>query len=323
MTTTGALPQSRCFTLERIGDGVYAAIATAGQGAMGNAGIVDIGGATLVFDTMLSLAAARDLRSAAEQLTGQRVRYVVNSHHHLDHTQGNQVFDDATIVGTPRIADLITQATDPLLGLMREQGMALDAQARAEAAAVNDPAIRQDMLEQDDDFLALLKEAHVARSRPPDVRFESRLTLHGATRHAELITWGGGHTPSDVVLYLPQARVLYSGDLISHQTHPSISAGDPLEWLRILGEMEQLDFETLAPGHGPVTNRAAIATERAYLETVLELAQAALAADKSADEAAATPIPNAYRDWGFPSGFQHTMRAVYTILRDHKEGEGA
>jgi cyclase len=125
------------------------------------------------------------------------------------------------------------------------------------------------------------------------------------------------------VLYLPQARVLYSGDLISHQTHPSISMGDPVEWLRILGEMEQFDFETLAPGHGGVTNRAAIAAERSYLETVLELARAALAAGKSADEAAATPIPSAYRNWGFPSGFQHTMRAVYTFLRDRKGGEGA
>jgi glyoxylase-like metal-dependent hydrolase (beta-lactamase superfamily II) len=323
MTASGAFPQSRYFTLERLADGAYAAIATAGQGAMGNAGIVDLGDSTLVFDTMLSLAAARDLRSAAEQFTGQRVRYVVNSHHHIDHTQGNQIFDDATIIGTPRVADHITEATDPLLELMREQGMALDAQARAEAAAVSDPAIRQDMLEQDDDFLALLKEAHEARSRLPDVRFESRLTLHGATRHVELITWGGGHTPSDVVLYLPQARVLYSGDLISHETHPSISTGDPFEWLRILGEMEQLDFETLAPGHGPVTNRPAIAAERSYLETVLELARAALAEDKSADEAAATPIPSAYLDWGFPSGFQHTMRAVYTFLRDHKGGESA
>ena len=82
MTTTGALPQSRYFTLERIGDGAYAAIAIAGQGAMGNAGVVDLGGATLVFDTMLSLAAARDLRSVAEQLTRQRVRYAINSHHH-------------------------------------------------------------------------------------------------------------------------------------------------------------------------------------------------------------------------------------------------
>jgi cyclase len=323
MTTTGALPQSRYFTLERIGDGAYAAIAIAGQGAMGNAGVVDLGGATLVFDTMLSLAAARDLRSAAEQLTEQRVRYAINSHHHIDHTQGNQIFDDATIIGTSRIADLITQATDPLLEQMRERGMALDAQARSEAAAVSDPAIRKDLLEQDDDYLALLREAHESRSRLPDVRFESRLTLHGATRHAELITWGGGHTPSDVVLYLPQARVLYSGDLISHQTHPSISMGDPVEWLRILGEMEQFDFETLAPGHGGVTNRAAIAAERSYLETVLELARAALAAGKSADEAAATPIPSAYHDWGFPSGFQHTMRAVYTFLRDRKGGEGA
>jgi glyoxylase-like metal-dependent hydrolase (beta-lactamase superfamily II) len=285
---------------------------------MGNAGIVDLGGVALVFDTMLTQAAARDLCAAAEQLTGQRVRYVVNSHHHADHTIGNQVFDDATIIGTPRIATLITQETDPLLAQMRERGMELDAEARAEAAAVSDPAIQRDMIEQDDDFLTLLQEAHTTRSRLPDLRFESRLTLHGATRHAELITWGGGHTPSDVVLYLPHARIFYSGDLIFHQMNASVmvNISDPMEWLRILGEMEKLSIDTLVPGHGLVTNNGAIAAQRAYLETLLALARDALASGKSEDEAAQTPIPSAYRDWAFPSGFSYTMRAIYKILSD-------
>jgi cyclase len=324
MTTPDTqLPTSRYFTVQRVGEGAWAAIAIPGTGSMGNAGVVDLGGVTVIFDTTLSLAAARDLRVAAERLTGQRPRYVVLSHHHIDHTMGNQVFDDATIIGTPLTADWIIQENDPFLAQMREQGMALDAQARAEAAAITDPAIQRDMIEQNDDMLVLLQEANEVRSRLPDLRYRSRLTLHGDTRHAEVITWGGGHTPSDSVLYLPHARILYSGDLIFHRGHASISTGDPFEWLRILGEMEKLSIDTLVPGHGPAGDHGAIAAQRAYWQTVLDLCRDALASGKSEDEAAETPIPSAYDGWIFPSGFSQTMRAISTYLRDHQGDDRA
>jgi glyoxylase-like metal-dependent hydrolase (beta-lactamase superfamily II) len=266
---------------------------------------------------MLSLAAARDLRAAAERLTGQSPRYVVNSHHHGDHTIGNQIFDDATIISTNRVKELL--AANTFLDQLRAGGLELDAQARAEAEAISDPDIKRDMLEQDDDFLVLLREIADTHVRLPDTLFETQMTLHGATRHAELITWGGGHTPSDLVLYLPDQRILYSGDLIFHQMFASIDAGDPSEWLRILAELDKLTIDTLVPGHGLVSDHGAIASQRAYVQTLLTLAQDAIATGKNADEVAQTPLPDAYRNWGFPSGFGETLRAYYDYLRDHQE----
>ena len=72
-SATNTLPTSSRFHLERIGEGVWAAIVERGTGAWGNAGIVALGNGTLVFDTFLTPAAARDLRAAAELLTGQPV----------------------------------------------------------------------------------------------------------------------------------------------------------------------------------------------------------------------------------------------------------
>src|SRR5690242_20443520 len=97
---TAQLPTSKYFRLEHVAEGVYAAITVPGTGAWGNAGIVDLGDATLVVDTFLTPAAARDLRSAAEALTGHRVAYVVNTHYHMDHIHGNQVFTDALVIVT-------------------------------------------------------------------------------------------------------------------------------------------------------------------------------------------------------------------------------
>lgn len=316
------LPVSRYFRLERLGEGVYFAVATPGTGAMGNAGIMDLGDDTLIFDTMLTSQAARDLRAAAERLTGRAPRYVVNSHYHGDHTMGNATFDDATIIATAATAPLIAQNGGSLLRMLRERGAELDAEARAEAAAATDPAVRRDIEQQNDDFLALAREAGETQVRTADITFDSRLSIHGARREARLITWGGGHTPSDAVLYLPTERVLFAGDLIFYRCHASLHTGDPAEWLRILGEMERLEFDTLAPGHGAITSRVAIAEQRAYLDTTLALALQAVEAGKTADEAAATPMPEAYRDYGFASGFAQNMRALFTYQTDRMSATG-
>ena len=94
------LLKSEHFTLEQLADGVYAAIASPGGKAFSNGGIVDLGDQTLVFDTFETPAAAGDLRSAAEQLTGRPVTYVIISHCHADHWGGNHAFASETAIIT-------------------------------------------------------------------------------------------------------------------------------------------------------------------------------------------------------------------------------
>ena len=100
--------QSDHFMLETIAEGIYAAIHKDGAGAVGNAGIIDLGDRSLVFDTFLTPVAAEDLRRAAEELTGRNVTLVINSHYHNDHIWGNQVFEPTTeIIATQETNQLI------------------------------------------------------------------------------------------------------------------------------------------------------------------------------------------------------------------------
>lgn len=80
------LPNSRHFRLEQSADGVYAAVHIDGGAAMSNAGIIDLGDRTLVFDAFFTPQAAEDLRSAAEEITGRPVDATISSHYHSDHT---------------------------------------------------------------------------------------------------------------------------------------------------------------------------------------------------------------------------------------------
>ena len=98
---------SEHFRLETVGRGLVAAIHQESGAAIANAGIIDLGDSTMVFDTFISPAAAKDLRQAAEILTGRPVSYVFNSHYHNDHIRGNQEFPDAQIISTSKTFDLI------------------------------------------------------------------------------------------------------------------------------------------------------------------------------------------------------------------------
>ncbi len=99
---------SKHYILDRLSDGVYAAIAKDGGSAISNAGLVDLGDATLVVDTFLTPTAAEDLRAEAQRLTGRIPRWVINTHYHNDHIWGNQVFlPEATLISTVETYALI------------------------------------------------------------------------------------------------------------------------------------------------------------------------------------------------------------------------
>ena len=139
---------SRHFRLERLADGVWAAINNTSQGghAICNAGIIDLGDRTVVFDPFMNLDAAVELRRAAEQLTGRRATWVVNSHHPHDHIRGNPVFLPAAIVSTAWNRREISVTEPRQLQWEREHAAGILAMYRKQLAAARTAKQREDVL---------------------------------------------------------------------------------------------------------------------------------------------------------------------------------
>ena len=97
------------YDLREVAEGAWAAVAAPGGEARANAGIVDLGDETLVFDTFMHRAPAEALRADARRLTGRDPSIVVNSHWHGDHVRGNEIFAGAEIVATPRTKELVEE----------------------------------------------------------------------------------------------------------------------------------------------------------------------------------------------------------------------
>ncbi len=317
---SGSLPTSPYFHLGYLAEGVWAAIVERGAGAWGNAGIVALGERTLVFDTFLTPAAARDLRAAAEALTGQPVAYVVNSHYHMDHIHGNAVFDDATIITTEKTHERIANRGAEILARMREHPDDL-ASLDAEIASAATPELADDLRVQQGDYRALYAALPELALRLPDITFERRLTLHGTARAIEVLSYGGGHTSSDTFLYLPAERIAFLGDLLGVSMHPSFGQADLEQWDEILERIEMLDIQTVVPGHGPVGTLDDVAALREYLGDMEMLVDEAIVRGETAEQIAALPPPGAYAAWDARTIYTDNLRHLYDLLARSAEEE--
>ncbi len=257
------------FRIETLADGVHAALGGV------NAGIVDLGDQTLVFDTTVLLSAGRELSAAARHLTGRPAALVINSHMHPDHIHGNAAFDGATIIASEVTREVIARE-----GAVRMERMAKQMAARGFS----------------DEFFAGYPTA--ADLRVPTLTFRQSLTFHGSRRTAHLITFGAAHSPCDAMLWLPAERLLFIGDLVIPGSNLILSSGGtPERWPGVLDQAEALGAERLVPGHGEVVPAAeGFGWAREFLSHMFSLADQAVAAGKTAAWAASVDVPAGYSE---------------------------
>jgi cyclase len=313
MRSERQLPVSKHFRLEALADGVYAAIHIDGGAAISNAGIVDLGDRTVVYDTFMSPWAAEDLRLAAEALTGRPIDAVLNSHWHYDHIWGNQVFGaDTDIISTEetRRMFIATRGHGAFDEFMAAAEANLDA-TRAQYGTTEDEGQRRQLALWIDYHQGVADTKPVLQIRPPNVTFVERLALYGTDRLAELIPFAGGHTESDAVLFLPQEGIAFMGDLLFIGHHPYLGGGDPERVLRILDAVSDLSPDVLVPGHGPVGTADSLSQMGQYVRTLDRLARR-MVEDGEAEEAIeAMTIPEPYDQWLFASFFPGNMHFLY------------
>lgn len=306
--TAEAAPESVHFELERLGDGVYAAIATSGGGAICNAGIVDLGDGVLVFDTFMDPLAAEDLRSAAESIAGKRVAYVVNSHWHNDHIRGNQVFDAETVViSTAKTRELIAVREPGVIKEEAEEVPAALEKLRARVEAERDENRRRELEMWVAYHEAILRSLPTLNTRLPSLTFERELTIQGPEREVKLHSFDGGHTESDAILYLPAEGIAFVSDLLFVGSHPYLMDGDLRALVRALRNVEALHPTAVVPGHGAVGKTEDLALMRDYVATVRRLA-AESAEVESDEEMERRPVPPPFDDWKFGDLFQVNLQ---------------
>ncbi|MEO7398609.1 MAG: MBL fold metallo-hydrolase, partial [Ilumatobacteraceae bacterium] len=148
----------------------------------------------------------------------------------------------------------------------------------------------------------------------PTRTFEGRLDIEVGGRRVELIEVGPAHTTGDVIAYVPDARTVYTGDILFIGGTPIVWAGPLSNWIAACDLMLGLDVDTVVPGHGPLTDKAGIVAVRDYLSFVETEATARFDAGMDAWDAARDIGLGAFGDLGEAGRISVNVDAVYRSL---------
>lgn len=258
-----------------------------------NVGLVAGERGLLVVDTNASAELAGHVLDAVRQVSSAPVLHVVNTHQHFDHTFGNGVLAAA---GGELVCHEAAAASLP------DHAAQVREQARTDAA--------------EDPRYAAVAETEVV---VPGRTFSSALALDLGDRYVELVHPGRGHTDGDLVLRVPDADVLYAGDLVEESAERGHQPGYgddcwPMEWPAALDLVLSLvtDDTVVVPGHGAPVDRGFVEEQRGDVgivaETIRDLANRGVPIEQ-AGEAAEWPWPVEALEAGIRRGYEQLPRS--------------
>lgn len=306
------------FDLVKVAEGVYAAIAKPGSRS-GNAGFVIGDDGVLIFDTFFTPAALEELIGEIQTLTKLPIKYAVNSHYHLDHTGGNQILFErgVPIIGHDNLSQWQTTKNKRFLPATEElQKRRADA-AKQLSETPTDQAEKRTQLERQ---LRRLDAMMTIRLTNPTVTFGSgSLHLHLGKQEIVLSTFPG-HTGGDVIGYVPDANVVFTGDLGWSKTLPNLVDATVNDWIPTLDKfLSQYPNAKFVPGHGNVAEVTDIKDFRDYLDDLRTRVKGGIAAGMTVDQAKQQlKLPERYKGFAFQNFAVPNVEDMYKELNGSK-----
>lgn len=288
--------------LHDLGNGCWAYLQPDGSWGWSNAGIIADGEASLLVDTLFDLKYTKEmLDDMRASISGARkIDVLVNTHADGDHTFGNQLVEGARIIGTEgTVADF--DRFDPALLAQIQHDPAKFGRAGDFMAECFRPF--------DFDNITLT---------PPTETFKDRMEIMVGDKRVELIEVGPSHSLGDALIYVPQDKVLYTGDILFSEGTPIAWYGPLQRWIDVCDRVLEMDVETIVAGHGPISTKEDVRRMRDYLLHVSEQARPFYEQGIDYLDAAYKIDLGDYRDWNDAERVIVTIRTLYD---DFKGGE--
>jgi cyclase len=282
----------------RIGEGVWAYLQPDGGWGRSNAGLIASadGKSSMLVDTLFDLELTAEMLAALRQETpaAERIASVVNTHANGDHCYGNALIAGAEIVASAASAAEMDEVPASVLGEFLRAA--------------------PDMGETGAFLLDIFGAFHFDGIElvAPTRTFTGELELLIGDRLVRLIEVGPAHTAGDVVAHVPDAGVVFAGDIVFHGGHPIVWAGPVINWIAACERLLALDgVETVVPGHGPVGDLGCVASMKGYFEHLTSEARRFFDAGVSPPEAARDIDLGRYAHLREPERLVANINALY------------
>jgi cyclase len=285
--TTAAPPTALPFQLKMIGPNVWAAIDDAKGDAGANAGFVIGDDGVAVIDSFENEAAGKALLREIQKLTHLPVKFVINTHYHIDHVAGNRVFAEtgAVIAGHANLRGWIHTENLKFFG----------------------------------EKITAEQKAMVENLLAPEVTYESGVDLFLGARRLE-VRYFAGHTGGDSVVVVPDAGIVFCGDLFWRKTLPNLIDATTSAWVPTLTKLAglsnggtpgggALSVTTFVPGHGEVGNAADVRDFQTYLSSLRGMVEKPVKEGKRGDDLVAAVLPELTKTYGTWEFFKYFSRA--------------
>lgn len=265
--------------LVEVADGIHAYLQPDGGWGWSNAGLLVGGETSLLVDTLFDLNLTGQMLEAMDPLTAHRpITTLVNTHANGDHCYGNQLITGAEVVTSMASAAEMAELPPAMLEAM--MGLDLGETTNAYLQEAFGPFT----------FTGI---------EPPAATrtFSGELEIDTSGRAARLIEVGPAHTAGDVLVHVPDAGVIFTGDILFIGGTPLVWTGPVQNWIDACDLIVALGCEVIVPGHGPLTDAAGVGLVADYLRHVRTEATARHQAGMRADEAARDIELGPYQDW--------------------------
>ena len=308
------------FFIQQLAPGVWAAIQNdQGGHAISNAGIIDLGNKTLVFDAFINPDAAVELKQAAEDLAKHPVSFLINSHFHDDHIRGNQVFSPgASIISTewtrnemrksePEEQDWAKKHIQKQVEKAKQQFNSAIGDSKKEAAMWLGY------------YEAISQSLPQLKTTLPDITFRDSLWIHGSKRSVLLLEYKNGHTASDAVMILPENGIVFMGDLLFVKRHPWFGDGSAESSKHHLEKFSaDTSLKQFVPGHGPVAGKEALDAMIQYINDLQQLARESVQKGEPDSVFIQHGVLAQYRSWWYARFYPDNLEAVYEEEKHRK-----
>ncbi len=309
--------------LREVADGVFAYLQPHGGWGLSNAGLLVDQGVSLLVDTLFDRERTMEMLVAMRRATpaARQMDFVVNTHANGDHCWGNELVRNARIIASEAGAREMRELAPgklAALSTVARVGAELDA-----LAAPLGQLCRAVGLER---LGALLDASDYARRAfgafrfdgievvLPSETFSGETDLRVGERRVELLEVGPAHTRGDVLVFVPDAHTVFTGDILFADAHPLLWEGPVRNWLVACDAILGRDVRVVVPGHGPVCDLAAVRQTAEYLTWIREEARQRFEGGLSAEEAAHDLDLGPYADWSEPERVVVNVAACYREL---------
>ncbi|MDF3293376.1 MBL fold metallo-hydrolase [Streptomyces silvisoli] len=273
-------PAAKEPVLQEVAADVLAYLQPEGGWCVSNAGVIASGGSVALIDTAATEARTRRLRQQVLADGRSAPFALVNTHSHGDHTFGNFLFPEATVIAHASARDEMARAGLHLTELWPEVAWG------------------------------------GVEVRLPAVTYQDRLTLHVGELTAELMHLGLAHTANDTVVWIPERKVLFTGDIVMSGFTPFVPLGSISGSLKAIQHLRTLGATTVVTGHGPVAGPEVFDVTEAYLRWMQQLAADGIAAGMAPLEVARQAELGRFAELGEPERLVANLHRAYAEHRD-------